>query len=717
MAGPSPRFLLLFLAVSIFLPDYSVREHRIRFMRSYMKISTGKANPPRIAFLESMMIGSEKKAASNAIVGPVIQLSEVLAQKNLRPALQAVRYRRVDIQPMTFARDEALLSLGIQAGVRKAHNHSTHISETQLSDDGWQSQLTWKEKRILQSANLSQQDLDFSNIENPAEKALSEKIQEEIRNVRSAVPSGWVISGSGAPANAPQGVVQATDSSSTESSGTPRDFNRNKEKRNEVGGFKIEGHLGLDASTPYLPGYHFEIHWMREGVSRAAGEIFPNQDWRYGIEVSELIGSVRVDLFDGYGSLVAFGNLRLSPDLQAGDMRNALIQLQPARRVAGVFKDFVRSFANDKSSFKAQARTKMAIDEETEFVPDKEGRLNVDGVAPLSSTFAYSEGEGFYPAIHTLHAGVTQSMTLMPEKTVTALQQIIAEQRNSSSYVAPNGSLVWGQVTSQGKPVAGIRVEVANETSARAVYLNSLLIPDPTLHATSANGFFIFVDLPAGYYSLRAYHGPQFYGFGNVLTEPGTVSYATLESSVHRAPFEVRAFDAFTGEEQAGNIHFQALGDQSIAIAGYGVLDIPVSRQIGLAWFEPRESDFVNSIHAYYGNADHLHVPLVRRSWIEGLQQQAVAVPQPEKGTFVGFVAQGGYEVRLPHLPKDTPMQIVFFDSQGRMVAGPVAQGGFVIFNIPAGGETIVLRHASGETQSQVIPVDAGQTTIVRFQP
>lgn len=707
---PQIKILLGVLAFSLLFPVSAIRESRVHFMHSYLKIQTGKSNPPRIAFFEAIADSLESKNAEVAAPAiEVIHLSEVIAEKQLRPALQSIRYRRVDIQPMAIARNEALLNLGLQKSQNLASTSAAAMGR-ENSDESWQETLTPKEKQILQSSNLSQKDLDFSNIEDPREKAMSEKIQQEIRNVKSTVPSGWVISGSGAPANAPMGE-----------SAKDLDATGEKSIANKVHGFnafQVQGHLGLDASTPYLPGYHFEIHWLREGISRATGQIFPEQDWRYSIDIPELIGSVQVDLYDGYGSLMAYGSLRLSPEQQSSEIKNALIQLQPARKVTGVNRDFVRSFGDSKAKFKAAARTKVAVDEETEFVPDQDGRLTIDGVSPRSTMFAYTEAEGFYPAIHVLQAGKTQNMTLMPQKTIEALREIVDQQRIMSRDIEPNGAVIWGQVRAQGKPVAGLRVEVQEfSEELKPVYLNSLLIPDPTLQATSENGFFVFLDLPAGYYSLRAYHGPQFYGFGNVLNEPGAVAYANIDGIAHRAPFEVRAFDAFTSEEQIGNIHLQNLGDQAITIAGYGILDAPVAQQTSLAWFEPSDPDYLNAIYTYRGDADHIHTPLVRKSWMENLKQQAVISQQPDTGTFVGFVSEGNYQISLPHLEKQTPLNVVFFDSSGTIAAGPTPNGGFVIFNIPVGGETVVIHQANGETQSQIIPIDANQTTIVRFQP
>lgn len=693
----SAKVLFFVTVATLILPSYAIKTQRVRYIRNYLRIQTPKTDPPRIAFLDVMLM---RNPVSKTTEGAAINLNQIIAEKKLAPAAQSFKYRRVAIPTMT---------------VRS--NNYVYNTQTQTYDQDWMQNLSPRERDRILVAGIHQEDMDFSNIEDPLKKALHEKVQQEIRNVRSAVPSGWVISGSattGSNSHADPLPDKANPDNSSSSENDVAFSSQEQGARSLKGNFRITGHLALDSTTPYLPGDRFEIHWVRENVSRKTGDFFPQKDWSYAIDVSEMVGAVRVNLYDSYGSLKAMGELTLTPDLSAQQRQNSIIQLRAQNRFSANFKYF---YPGKRSWGNGAVKSKIPIDDQTSFVPTKDGQLSLEGVSPRSSAFAYSEGREFYPAIHQIQTGNQQSLMMMPRRWVKALQQIAEDQKGYSSMTPHNGAVIIGQATSKGKPLAGVRVEIENDLSAKPIYLNALFLPDPALQATSDNGYFVFLDLPQAYYSIQGYLGPQFFGFGNVLNEPDAVSFAEIVGNLSKAPFEVRAFDAFTSEEKAGELHLQSLGDQVIHIQGYGLLDVPQSSQLTLSWFEPEDHSYVSSLYVSPPASQFLHAPLVRADWIESLQRTKGIVPQAETGRVIGFVQKGNYQVSMPHVDEQSDARIVYFDPSGQLSETPVAEGGFAVFNLPPSGQTVVLHYSDGSTDSHIIPVDSSQTTIVRFLP
>lgn len=729
MSGWSAKVFLIVLAFGSLFPNLSIREERVRYLPKPLKISAARPTPPRIAFLQTLALGGvqEKKEESRTHL-TTYNLNAVLEEGSLRPALPSILYRRVDLRPMIIHRTEALAAAGDIFSGLNYRPGVVYDPKTEKTPTWWED-LTPQERRRVEEAHLSARDLDFSDIEDPLKKAIRQKIQEELRREKSQSLKGWVISGREekndsvggtlAQASAPTaGPAPAPDlapsSPSTPTTEPPREPAHEKAFQPRKGPFLVSGHVEADASTAALQGYYFEVQWLREGSVKNRGHISPQEDSRYAIEVEELLGSIRVAMYDQSGTLRAYGDYRLSPDLTEQELRNALIQLRPAHRVASYSFDPFTGRKGGPRLRNGSPKTRAAFDDETVFSVDSSGVVSVEGVALESTSFAYTEAPGFYPAIHVMNS-VAHPIPLVSTKTVRALQEILADEGPVSPFNR-NGAVIWGRVVSNGQPVAGAHVELAQAPEVQPVYFNALLIPDLKLATTSENGYFVFTDLPSGYYSLKAFKDSQFLGFANVLNEAKALSYATIESVGRAFPLETRSFDAFTGEEKDVQLIHQALGDRVLLVSGFDVLDVPQVPTTAFVAVEARDRDYLSAIYPYPGERDYLHLPLIRRSWLINIQQRMNISPQGERATLVGFVHQGSYELRLPHLPADSDATVVFFDARGEVVQAPTADGGFVIFNVPVSAQTVVIQHADGGVETRIMPADPGQTTIVRFR-
>jgi hypothetical protein len=298
---------------------------------------------------------------------------------------------------------------------------------------------------------------------------------------------------------------------------------------------------------------------------------------------------------------------------------------------------------------------------------------------------------------------------------IQALQQIVADQMVSSEFPS-NGSVVWGQVTQNGKALAGAQVEVEAFENAKPVYFNSLLLPDPDMKATGENGYFAFINLPAGFHALSANYGTTNISHANVVVDDETVSIAELDSAIQTEKASLKVFDAFTGQPQTALMDLQSL-PEALEVKGYAEINLQNIPRLSLMKVTPRDTSYSETLQLYEDTMDSIHVPLVRTEWLQALMGQRKINLVPETGTVVGFVPDSSFEVYLGHEPNFPTEQIFYFDPQGQIVPHGVPGGGFVIFNVPSGVQSIVVADTQTDMlQTQVIPMDDSALVTLKFR-
>lgn len=720
------RALAAIFALCCLLPDPRLEHPRVRFISKPLKISVSKTNPPRLAFEAALQIRRGPAPRFPAVVERPVSLNEVIGRGQMRPAVLALYYRHLELRPMVIGRAEVLRDVRAQsapaaapvAAPRLADGpdvperrfeptsapRTPSVEETHYSaDEAWFDSLSPRQQRLLQASGLRSADLREPLAPSLAE-SLAAKVEEELQRLQAG---GTVITPAGASAaRVPENATVKTEE------------DRQNDPRRQ---FKVAGHLFLDALTAFLPDHRIEVVWMREGVSRRTGR-FSMNDSHFSIDVDELAGAVRLEMYDRTGSVVAAGGVRLSPELNAQSLTRLQVRMRPVGQVASNFTDFYKQPAElfalnrkDKvwSFGKNPIRTKASFDAGSVFEADPQGLLFIDGIAGGSSSFAMTESADYYPSLHLITSGQQEALPLISKKTAKAMLEII-EQQLGYTDAQKNGAIVMGQVTAGGRALSGAEVALEGFPEARPVYLNEVLIPDPRLKTTSGSGYFVFVHLPQGFYSVRAMRGPQFVGYGNVVNEPRAVSFIEVREPARYAPFDIRAFDAFSGAPQSAELALQSL-NQTIRIEGYGQIEHPVLPQYTLLEANPATDEHVPAVYPYAGDAEFVHLPLIPRAWLDERIAAAKINLLPGTGAIMGFSEQGGYEISLPHLPAGAEAQVLYFDVHGRQVPAAVENGGFLLVNIPAGAQTVVLHHALGGVVSRVLNADAERLTVSKF--
>lgn len=737
-AKGSGRVRLLVIVFGLFLmsPDRALQHPRVRFISKGLKISTSKTNPPRLAFEEALQNRRIPVVAPAPVRDPVISLNEVIERGQMRSAVLALYYRQIDLRPMIFARQEIIQAIQQSQGQRRSGrvplkmaqvSPATDIPERRFEPNAgqlrspttfeanysanaageqeWFDQLSPRQRRLLEASGLRTSDLAGPMAPSLAE-SLAAKVDEELQRLQ-----GTVIT--------PSGATPARNVNDTGAVGTTIKTEDDKDKASKKS-FQVAGHLFLDALTAFLPDHRIEVVWLREGQNRRSGR-FSMTDSHFTIDVDELVGAVRLEMYDKSGSVVAAGGVRLSPDLTSQALTKLQVRLRPVGQVASNFTDFYKQptdlFSLTKKkvwSFgKNPIRTKASFDNESVFEADPQGMLFIDGIAGGSSSFAMTESQEYYPSLHLITSGQKEALPLIPKKTARAMLEII-EQQLGYTDAQKNGAIVMGQVTAEGRPLSGVQVEVEGHPEAQIIYLNDFLIPDPQLKTSSGTGYFVLVHLPQGFYSLRAMRGNQFVGYGNVVNEPEAASFVEIEEAVRFAPFEIRTYDAFDGNGQPADLSFQSL-NQKLIIDGYGQVEHPVVARYSLVELDSKGDAYVPAIYPYAGDTEYLHLPMIPRAWMDDIIGKAKVNLTPSAGALIGFSERGGYEISLPHLPGDAPVAVIYFDVQGHQVPAAVDNGGFLLLNLPEGAQTVVLQHALGGVVSRVLNADADRLTVAKF--
>ncbi len=118
------------------------------------------------------------------------------------------------------------------------------------------------------------------------------------------------------------------------------------------------------------------------------------------------------------------------------------------------------------------------------------------------------------------------------------------------------------------------------------------------------------------------------------------------------------------------------------------------------------------------GSPHLVNVPLIKRDWVYSLYNHRNQGLMQGRGSIVGFIDDQDFEVELTGYLPGEQMQILYFDSEGKPLESKTgsAGGGFIVFNAPAGLQTIYIHPTqSRETYSQVVVAEPQYVHVVAW--
>lgn len=336
-------------------------------------------------------------------------------------------------------------------------------------------------------------------------------------------------------------------------------------------------------------------------------------------------------------------------------------------------------------------------------------------VASLSSTVGLiTDKSGSNATTLSLRLAKDKSETLLfSQKWVNGVVSYLSEKLQIQ-YL-PESGIIIGRVLQDGKPVTGAQVVVENQPGLEPYYLDQFLIPQANQSVTSANGFFVLPGLQSGAYQISAFIKDRHLGSQLYYVDANVVSYQEILSTLKTQSILVRAFDAFTSEPMDAEILMP--GREEMLEVPEGTARYRTASEQGLQSLLVRPLNRNYAAYTYLQNTkkDHLHLPFVLDEWLDQLKRSAQIPSTEETAMLIGFVPQGNYDLFLS-LEAFDRRNILYFNAQGLITPSPVSGGGFIIYNLAAGLQEIILQDKSRDrTYSQVVFAESGKTYLSHF--
>lgn len=655
-----PYFRILFFAmIAIAMAPSFVRIQKVILIQKPLVIQTSKMDPPRIAFdqlRESRSPAQETPIKRDGFYN--LNQPQTVNEK----AILAIREKKLILQPMVISRQDMPGEVEVQQ--RNIETRNIRVAESDVEE------------------KVNSQ---------PVERNISD--EDILQRARAHLRQPYVNAG-------------------------------------EI----IRGDLTADGLPFGDPRWQIRVSRYEDGVKKEDAAVDP-QKGTYQIQVASNSGTIRAELFDANtGEVLGSGVKRLgspSPTVVSKNQRNnkssvnetdsGIVIRRSINTIASTVQDFysnpVSLMAVGPVSAKsrgkiATARVLLASNQE-ESRSDSRGQYEFDHVRENSWGIVRVEAKGYYPGLHLQSATKKPQVTpLFPQKMIEALKQIIRDQ-NVSSTVAENGSIVWGQVIHDGKPLAGAGIEAEFFEKHKVVYFNSLLLPDTSLTTTSDNGYFAILNLPVGMHSLVANRLGGYLSHANVIVDEQTVSVARLESSMQTEKVDIKVYDGIGGTPQNAELEMQSL-ELPLQVQGFAKLDLAPIHRVSLMNVHAELEKYVDATYLYEDDQDSIQVPLVQAAWLKGIMGTQKLSELPGTGIIVGFVPFDSFSVRLPQENNFSSRNIIYFNLQGDVVSKATSGGGFIIYNIPPSVQTVAI--SSGKSNSpmmKVVPVDSGRVTVL----
>lgn len=458
------------------------------------------------------------------------------------------------------------------------------------------------------------------------------------------------------------------------------------------GNIQFEPGLGLNNNS------HIELRRWQNGVPQEMGLVDPLRG-TYAITLPSLSGSLVARVFDDNGTIVGEG----TRSIREGN-KNIIIK---ASRHA--VKTHTTEYGNDKP---VQTMMEVSTGENSKSSPL--GSASIQNIAMGSQVVARFSAPKYYPTNTLMRAGFDVGVQLFKESTVQALRSL-SEEKMLESRFAQNGSIIYGIIESNGKPVSGARVELEDLEGVHPIYLGSALLPDSTLQETSESGVFVFFDIPEGMHSIVAKVSGKYISHINVVNQEDVLTMAKLETSKNKNTIEVKAFDPFSGQPLPTRLTLQSADNSIFAADGFTSFEVDAIDRLSL--LEAQTVDSYEVVEGVYNDTDsEVLLPIPQSQWLNQIVTEKRISIAPDTTKIVGFVTGDDFDAFLAGAETYAKENIVYFDLHGNVIDHGVAGGGFILFNVPEGAQSVVLVPKSSKNLStRIVPADIGRSTVVNF--
>ena len=273
--------------------------------------------------------------------------------------------------------------------------------------------------------------------------------------------------------------------------------------------------------------------------------------------------------------------------------------------------------------------------------------------------------------------------------------------------------IIWGRVLQDDKPLAGVALELADRGHVYYLTEQGEFIREGV---TTQTGFFVYVNLPSGIHLLRGMTRDHFLPPRVLWVESGHITNVRMETSVKQA--EGCVFDSQTGELLAADVR-ELEAEHIFTTQIPGVLDLNFLEGADPLHFEvkPHTPGYHPILLMSHRHHKSLAFPVPNQSWINQMAFQHKINQHPQLAIVIGHVAHSSFQVYKESRNGEYP-DLVYFDeyesSQNHEDFLNTKQGGFIIFNVDPGVQSLVLAPNTSPDQvaMKTLVTDSGRVTV-----
>lgn len=340
----------------------------------------------------------------------------------------------------------------------------------------------------------------------------------------------------------------------------------------------------------------------------------------------------------------------------------------------------------------------------------------ISNVSLFSSSIArIDDPSGIYLNLTTVRMTGDKSETpVLTQKWLQGTLAYIADTQKLT-FRASNSPVMIGRAMINGKPAAGLEATIPSLPSYQAIYLDEFMIPSQHLRETSTNGYFMFVDLDSDSYEVAISKFGQVMASQLFVAEESRVAFQNIQALQVPSSRTLRAFDAFTSEVVASDLLSASYSDVIQMPEGATLARNNVGQNVSHYFVRTKNPQYVDSVYVTAGERDYVHIPLIQTTWLEQVRLARGILAEANTATIIGFTMNLSYNAYLA-ADKYNANQIAYFNSFGQLTESPVAGGGFILFNVPAGpAEAVLQENGTERLYSQVFGVKPGQVLVTHF--
>lgn len=435
--------------------------------------------------------------------------------------------------------------------------------------------------------------------------------------------------------------------------------------------------------------YAFHVERFYDGKVFEVG-VYDAAHEKYEIEVGSQKGYLRVELRDGLGAVVAFGERKIQKE------NNIDISLYPSETIlAGRVLDQEKSVYNNESPLSEANITVEGV--EGTLAVDQEGYFNEDLFEKGSTFIAKASEKEMWSEVQVGLAGKPLFPRLKKKGALRSLSQNIDPFGEEIEIT----SLLHAQVSQKGLGQKGLRVSLYGMEFQRPVYYDRLGRPNPHLKATTENSKFSFVNLADGAYLVQVFRKDKLLGQKWFVVREGHIAKGQIELS-HKS-YLLAEVSPFPHKNKESQVAFYEVGNEKFEdhLLGHSQKEIHVISQPEFSVFEYKSQTEESKKHIYIGlsKAKEKVFKVVEDSWLKNFLNARRSNANHALGIVIGFVKEEAFEVlKGVTSAKSADSQIYYFDRHGDFVESGIAGGGFIITDVPPGLKNVVIKERGRKT-------------------